>query len=88
MPVYSDMPSNCTADEAKSVAIKTLGYEKIHETVMLAIPIDSSKLPQYTSLNCETMPEVHLLRGIIARCQPKVWMANNLTKGWLLMVWN
>jgi hypothetical protein len=30
MPAYSDMPSNYTVDEeAKSVAVKTLGYEKM-----------------------------------------------------------
>jgi hypothetical protein len=46
MPMYSDMPSNYTVDEeAKSVAIKAMGYEKMHLTVMLAVPVDGSKLP-------------------------------------------
>jgi len=47
---------------------------------MLAVPVDGSKLPHYMSLNCKTMPKEQLPRGIIARCQPKVWMANDLMK--------
>jgi hypothetical protein len=87
IPVYSDMPSNYTVDEeAKSVAIKTLGYEKMHVTVMLVVPVDGSKLPHYTSLNCKTVPKEQLPRGIIARCQPKVWMANDFMKYLLLVV--
>ena len=87
IPVYSDMPSNYTVDEeAKSVAIKTLGYEKMCVTVMLVVPVDGSKLPHYTSLNCKTMPKEQLPRGIIARCQPKVWMVNDLMKYLLLLV--
>jgi len=86
MPVYSDMPSNYNVEEAKLVAIKTLGYEKMRVTVMLAVPADGSKLPHYTSLNCKTVPKEQLPRGIIARCQPKVWMANDLMKYSLLLV--
>lgn len=57
-------------------------------TVMLAVIADSSKLPQNTSLNCKTMPKEQLPTGITARCQPKFWMANDLMKDWLLLVWN
>jgi len=89
MSVYSDMPSNYTVEkETKSVAIKTLCYEKIHVTLMLVVPVDGRKLPHYTSLKCKTMPKEQLPRGIIARCQPKVWMANDLMKYLLLLVWN
>jgi len=81
MPVYSDMPANYTVDEqAKSVASKTLGYEKMRVTVMLAVPVDGRKLLHYTSLNCKTMPKEQMPRGNTARCQPKVWMANDLMK--------
>jgi len=42
--VYSDMPANYTVDEeAKSVAVKTLDYEKMCITAMLAVPVDGSK---------------------------------------------
>jgi len=72
MPVYSDMPAKYNVDEeAKSMAIKMLGYEKMHVTVMLAVPVDGSKLPQYMSLNCKTMPKEQLPRGNTSRCQPK-----------------
>jgi hypothetical protein len=48
MPVYVVMPSSYTVDDtgAKSVAIKTSGYEKMHVTLMLAVLADGSKLPQ------------------------------------------
>ena len=89
MPMYSDMPSSYTVDEeAKSVAIKTMGYENMCVTVMLVVPVDGSKLSHYTSLNCKTMPKEQLPRGLTARCQPKVWMANDLTKNLFLLVGN
>jgi hypothetical protein len=39
-------------------------------------------------LNCKTMPKEQLPGGIIARCQPKGWMASELMKDWLLVLWN
>jgi hypothetical protein len=57
MPVYLDMLCNYTLDVngAKSVVIKTSGYENIHAAVMLAVlaDADGSKLPLHVTLNCE-----------------------------------
>jgi hypothetical protein len=84
------MPSNYTVDDsgAKSVAIKSSGYEKIRVTLMLVLLADGSKLPPYMTLNRKNMPKEQLPRGIIARCQPKGSMTNELTKDRLLVVRN
>jgi hypothetical protein len=39
MPLQFGMPSNYTVDDvqAQSLVIKTMGYDKMHETVMLAV---------------------------------------------------
>jgi hypothetical protein len=86
MPVYLDMLSRYTLDDsgAKSVVIKTSGYENIHAAVMLAVLVDSSQLPLHVILNCKTMPKEQL----IVRCQPKCCMTNERMKDWLLVVWN
>lgn len=56
MPVYFDMPSSCNVDDiwTTSVAV-TLGYEKMHVTLMLAVLADCSKLPPCMILNCRTI---------------------------------
>jgi hypothetical protein len=49
------MPSSYTLDDgAKSVVNQTLGYEKMHVTVMLVVLADGSKLPPHVILNCKT----------------------------------
>jgi hypothetical protein len=67
-----------TADgaRAKSVVIKTLGYEKILVTVMLAILVtvmlaisaDGSTLSPHMILNQKTMAKEQLPREITVRC--------------------
>jgi hypothetical protein len=88
--VYFDMPPNYTVCDtgAKSVAVKTSGYEKMSVTLMLAVLAYGSKLPPYVVLNRKNMPKEQLPRGIIVRCQPRRWMTSDLMKDWLLMVLN
>jgi hypothetical protein len=68
--------------------LKTMSYENMCITVMLAVLADHSKLPPYLILNHNTMPKEQLPRGIIFRCQPECWMTNELTKDRLSVVWN
>ena len=84
------MPSSYNVNDirAKSVVIKTSGYENIHLTVMLVVLAVGSKLPLHVILNCKTMPKEKLPRGVNVRCQPKCWMTNEFMKDWLLVVWN
>ena len=88
--VYFSMPSSYNVNDirAKSVVIKTSGYENIHLTVMLVVLAVGSKLPLHVILNCKTMPKEKLPRGVNVRCQPKCWMTNEFMKDWLLVVWN
>jgi hypothetical protein len=90
MPVYLDMLSSYTLDDngAKSVVIKTSGYENIHAAVMLVVLVDGSQLPLHVILNCQTIPKKQLPSVVIVRCQPKCWMTNERMKDWLLVVWN
>jgi len=90
MPVYLGMLSSYTLDNngAKSVVIKTWGYENIHAVVMLVVLAFGSQLPLHVILNCKTMPKEQLPRGVIVRCQTKCWMTNECIKDWLLVVWN
>jgi hypothetical protein len=90
MPVYLDVLSSYPLDDngAKSVVIKTSGYENIHAAVMLAVLADGSHLPLRVILNCKTVPKDQLPSGVTVRCQPKCWMTNEHMKDWLLVVWN
>lgn len=87
MPVYLDVLSSYPLDDngAKSVVIKTLGYENIHAAVMLVLA-DGNHLPLHVILNCKTMRKEQLPSGVIVRCQPKCWMTNEHMKEWLLVV--
>lgn len=86
MPVYFGMSFSYTVNDvgAKSVVIKTLGYENKHVTVTLAVLTDGSKVPPYVILNHKTMPKAQLPREIIVRCQ--MLMTNEHMKDSLLVV--
>jgi hypothetical protein len=72
MPAYFDILSKYTVHDngAKSVVIKTLGYEKMLVTVT-AVLAEGSKLPPYVFLNHKTMPKEQLCIGIIVRIPTK-----------------
>jgi hypothetical protein len=71
-------------DRAKSVVFKTLGYEYLHVTVILAVLAVGSKLLLHVILNHKTMPKEQLPRGITVRSHPQGWITNKLIKNWVV----
>lgn len=89
-PVFWDMPMATTIEQkgAKSVPIRSTGYEKQRCTVMLAITADGHKLPPYVVLKRKTLPKEKLPQGVIVRAQEKGWMEEKLVIDWIETVWN
>ncbi|KAG8225841.1 hypothetical protein J437_LFUL004770 [Ladona fulva] len=89
IPLTFDVPSNKTVDikGAKTVMIKTSGYEKTRYTVVLACCADGSKLPPLLIFKRKTLPKCTIPHGIYIHVHPKGWMDGEGMKLWL-QVWS
>lgn len=68
--------------------MKTLHSKNVQVTFTLLVVADGSMLPPYMVLNCETVLKERLLRRMIVRCRPEVWVTNEFVKILLTVIWN
>src|ERR1043165_747488 len=68
-PVTFDLPSNTTIDKvgAKTISIRTTGYEKTNFTVVLACMADGTKLPPLIIFKLKKVSKGKFLSDIIVR---------------------
>jgi hypothetical protein len=81
-PVFFHMPESTTVNSAgkEMVQIRTMGAEKQHCTVMLAITADGQKLPPYMVFKCKFMAKDKFPQGIIVWFQESGWMSEDLRR--------
>ncbi|CAI7746591.1 unnamed protein product [Closterium sp. NIES-53] len=71
---------------ARTVHVRTAGYEKERVTVMLAVTADSLKLPPYVIFKRKTVPRIVVPPGNVIRAQEKGWMDERLVHDWTTQV--
>ncbi|CAI7891540.1 unnamed protein product [Closterium sp. NIES-53] len=82
------MPAERTIETkgARTVHVRTAGYEKERVTVMLAVTARGLKLPPYVIFKCKTIPKVPIPAGVVVRAQEKGWMDEGLVQDWITQV--
>jgi len=90
VPLTFDVPSNKSLDVkgAKTIMIKTSGYEKRPYTVVLACCAGGTKLPPLLIFERKTLPKDVIPHGIYVHVHPKGWMDGEGMKLWLEKVWS
>ncbi|CAI7856774.1 unnamed protein product [Closterium sp. NIES-54] len=87
-PLWLEMPAERTLEMkgARTVHVRTAGYEKERVTVMLAVTADGLKLPPYVIFKRKTVPRIVVPPGIVIRAQEKGWMDDRLVQDWTTQV--
>ncbi|CAI7923534.1 unnamed protein product [Closterium sp. NIES-53] len=87
-PLFLEMPAERTIETkgARTVHVRTVGYEKERVTVMLAGTPGGLKLPPYVIFKRKTIPKVPIPAGVVVRAQEKGWMDEGLVQDWITQV--
>ncbi|CAI7863073.1 unnamed protein product [Closterium sp. NIES-53] len=71
---------------ARTVDVRTAGYEKERLTVMLAETASGLKMPPYVVFKRKTISKVVVPRGVVIHAQAQGWMDENLVHDWTTQV--
>ncbi|CAI7903507.1 unnamed protein product [Closterium sp. NIES-54] len=87
-PLFLEMPAERTLEMkgARTVHVRSVGYEKERVTVMLAVTTSGLKLPPYVVFKRKTIPKVPIPAGVVVRAQDKGWMDKSLVQDWITQV--
>ncbi|CAI7746357.1 unnamed protein product [Closterium sp. NIES-54] len=87
-PLFLEMPAERTLEMkgARTVHVRSAGYEKERVTVMLAVTASGLKLPPYVVFKRKTIPKVPIPAGVVVRAQDKGWMDESLVQDWITQV--
>ncbi|CAI7878390.1 unnamed protein product [Closterium sp. NIES-54] len=91
-PLFLEMPAERTLEMkgARTVHVRSAGYEKERVTVMLAVTASRLKLPPYVVFKRKTIPKVPIPAGkrstVVVRAQDKGWMDESLVQDWITQV--
>ncbi|CAI7783312.1 unnamed protein product [Closterium sp. NIES-54] len=87
-PLFLEMPAERTLEKkgARTVHVRSAGYEKERVTVMLAVTASGLKLPPYVVFKRKTIPKVPIPAGVVVRAQDKGWMDESLVQDWITQV--
>ncbi|CAI7786643.1 unnamed protein product [Closterium sp. NIES-53] len=82
-PLWLEMPAERTLEMkgARTVHVRTAGYEKERVTVMLAVTADSLKLPPYVIFKRKTVPRIVVPPGNLKKPPPEV-ILNWIVESW------
>jgi hypothetical protein len=70
----------------QQVAVKTMGYKKLHVTVMLCITTNGNKLPLYVILNRKTVPKEKFCKDVIVWAKKKKYIDDIRVNGRLALM--
>ena len=89
-PLSFDLPSNFTVDEtgARTISIRTCGYEKSNFTVVLCCMADGTKLPPLIIFKLKNVPRLDFPVGVKIRANQQGWMNTDEMLFWIENVWN
>jgi hypothetical protein len=62
--------------------MKTTGYEKLCDAVMLSITANGNKLPPYIILNRKTVTKDNSCKDVVVQAQKNAWMTSELMEDW------
>ncbi|CAI7809897.1 unnamed protein product [Closterium sp. NIES-54] len=81
-PLFPEMSTERTLEMkgARTVHVRSAGYEKERVTVMLAVTASGLKLPPYVVFKRKTIPKVPIPTGVVVRAQDKGWMDESLVQ--------
>ncbi|CAI7817367.1 unnamed protein product [Closterium sp. NIES-53] len=84
-PLFIEMPAERTIEHrgARSVPIRTTGYEKTWLTVMLACIASREKLRLWVWFKLKNVPNYEILEGIVCQAQDNGWMDESAVQTWL-----
>ncbi|CAI7833602.1 unnamed protein product [Closterium sp. NIES-54] len=87
-PLFLEMPVERTLEMkgARTVHVRSAGYEKERVTVMLAVTASGLKLPPYVVFKRKTIPKVPIPAGVVVCAQDKGWMDESLVQDWITQV--
>ncbi|CAI7908990.1 unnamed protein product [Closterium sp. NIES-54] len=89
-PLFLEMPTEHTLEMkgARTVHVRSAGYEKERVTVMLAVTASGLKLPPYVVFKRKTIPKVPIPadKRLVVRAQDKGWMDESLVQDWITQV--
>ncbi|CAG8479377.1 8981_t:CDS:2 [Cetraspora pellucida] len=88
-PISFDLPSQTTIEEtgAKTVSIRTCGYEKSTFTVILGCMADGTKLPAMVIFKLMNVPRQVFPPGIIIRANKEGYSNTDETFFWIENIW-
>ncbi|CAI7757931.1 unnamed protein product [Closterium sp. NIES-53] len=84
-PLFVEMPAERTIEHrgARSVPIRTAGYEKTRLTVMLACTASGEKLHPWVWFKLKNVPNCEIPEGIVCQAQDNGWMVESAVQTWL-----
>ncbi|CAI7911515.1 unnamed protein product [Closterium sp. NIES-54] len=87
-PIFLEMLVERTLEMkgARTVHVRSAGYEKERVTVMLAVTASGLKLPPYVVFKRKTIQKVPIPAGVVVRAQDKGWMDESLVQDWITQV--
>ncbi|CAI7775726.1 unnamed protein product [Closterium sp. NIES-53] len=85
VPLFVEMPVERTIEHrgARSVPIRTAGYEKTQLTVMLACTASGEKLRPWVWFKLKNVPNYEIPEGIVCQAQDNGWMDESAVQTWL-----
>ncbi|CAI7818922.1 unnamed protein product [Closterium sp. NIES-54] len=84
-PLWLEMPATTTVEETgvRSVPIRSAGYQKQRETVMLACTADGRKLKLWVFFKRKTLPKGDFPADVAVACHENGWMDSPGVVRWL-----
>ncbi|CAI7793675.1 unnamed protein product, partial [Closterium sp. NIES-53] len=84
-PLFVEMPAKRTLDhrDARSVPIRTVGYEKTRLTMMLASTASLEKVRPWMWFKMKNVPKCDVPEGLVVQAQDNGWMDEDAVKTWL-----
>ncbi|CAI7893733.1 unnamed protein product [Closterium sp. NIES-53] len=84
-PLFVEMPAERTIEHrgARSVLIRTAGYQKTRLTVMLACTASGEKLRPWVWFKMKNVPNCEIPEGIVVQAQDNGWMDESAVQTWL-----
>ena len=88
-PVTFDLSSNITIDEtgARSISIRTTGYEKTNFTVVLSCMADGTKLPPLIIFKLKKIPRGNFPPEVVIHANQTGWMNEQEMMYWIEKIW-
>ncbi|CAI7870049.1 unnamed protein product [Closterium sp. NIES-53] len=84
-PLFVEMPAERMIEHrgARSVPIRTAGYQKTRLTVMLACTASGEKLRPWVWFKMKNVPNCEIPKGIVVQAQDNGWMDESAVQTWL-----